>query len=152
MMPGEIHAAAVARAEVDPTLRVTCDVCEGRTTTRTVGPDRVSTINTPCPRCRGRGWRPTDNDTHQETLAMQQTPKPTVGRTVHYHSFGTPGGEFKPLPRAAIITETHAENPDIPDDGTVAVCVLNPGGVFFNRVSFSETPKPGHWNWPPRGA
>jgi len=56
--PGEAHAEAVARAEADPSLRVACDVCEGRTTTRTVGPDGVTAINTPCPRCRGRGWRP----------------------------------------------------------------------------------------------
>lgn len=56
--PGEIHAAAVARAEADASLRVTCDVCEGRATTRTVGPDGATAIDTPCPRCRGRGWRP----------------------------------------------------------------------------------------------
>jgi len=31
--------------------------------------------------------------------------KPTVGRTVHYQSYGTPGGEYKAEPRAAIITQ-----------------------------------------------
>ena len=31
--------------------------------------------------------------------------KPSVGRVVHYVSFGTPGGEFTAQCRAAIITE-----------------------------------------------
>lgn len=31
--------------------------------------------------------------------------QPTVGRIVHYQSYGTPGGEYLPEPRAAIITE-----------------------------------------------
>jgi hypothetical protein len=34
---------------------------------------------------------------------------------------------------------------------SVGLCILNPTGQFFNQsVSFSEEPKPGHWNWPPR--
>ncbi|WKW87201.1 hypothetical protein SAVBUCKETDAWG_75 [Gordonia phage Savbucketdawg] len=33
------------------------------------------------------------------------TQQPTVGRIVHYQSYGTPGGEYLPEPRAAIITE-----------------------------------------------
>lgn len=70
--------------------------------------------------------------------------KASVGRVVHYHSYGTPGGEFKPLPRAAIIAEVDA------DGTTCHVCVLNPSGIFFNKVPFSTEPKPGHWNWPPR--
>jgi hypothetical protein len=73
------------------------------------------------------------------------TMKATVGRIVHYQAFGTPGGEFKSVPRAAIITDVHA-------DEEVTVCVLNPSGIFFNRVKFAETATPGHWNWPPREA
>lgn len=34
--------------------------------------------------------------------------KPTVGRIVHYQSYGTPGGEYLPEPRAAIVTEVKA--------------------------------------------
>ncbi|QOC56083.1 hypothetical protein SEA_CLOWN_85 [Gordonia phage Clown] len=34
---------------------------------------------------------------------MTQTP--SIGRIVHYQSYGTPGGEYLPEPRAAIITE-----------------------------------------------
>lgn len=69
--------------------------------------------------------------------------KPSVGRIVHYQAYGTPGGEFKSVPRAAIITDVHS-------DTEVGVCVLNPSGIFFNRVQYSAEPKPGCWNWPPR--
>ncbi|AEV52178.1 hypothetical protein RoPhRER2_gp32 [Rhodococcus phage RER2] len=69
--------------------------------------------------------------------------KPTVGRIVHYQSYGTPGGEYLPEPRAAIITQVRKA-------GIVGLCVLNPTGQFFNQeVHFAEEPTPGHWNWPP---
>jgi len=38
---------------------------------------------------------------------MEQTP--TVGRIVHYQSYGSPGGEYRSEPRAAIITEVGAD-------------------------------------------
>lgn len=70
--------------------------------------------------------------------------EPTIGRMVHYQSYGTPGGEYLPEPRAAVITQTFL-------DGYVSLCVLNPTGLFFNEgVPYSVTPKPGCWNWPPR--
>lgn len=69
---------------------------------------------------------------------------PSVGRVVHYQAFGTPGGEFKSVPRAAIITDVYDA-----EKGDIGVCVLNPQGIFFNRVQHSEEPKPGCWNWPP---
>jgi hypothetical protein len=70
--------------------------------------------------------------------------KPSVGRIVHYQSYGTPGGEYLPSPRAAIVTEI-----DPNDEFTVGLCVLNPTGQFFNRnVAYSADPKPGHWKWP----
>lgn len=76
--------------------------------------------------------------------------KPTVGRIVHYQSYGTPGGEYLPEPRAAIITATYDQAPD-PDVVHVMLCVLNPTGAFFNQmVPFADEPTPGHWNWPPR--
>jgi hypothetical protein len=72
--------------------------------------------------------------------------KPSVGRIVHYQAFGTPGGEYKSLPRAAVVTQVNNE------DGTsVGLCILNPTGQFFNQtVEYSAEPKPGCWNWPPR--
>ena len=71
--------------------------------------------------------------------------KPTIGRIVHYHSYGTPGGEFKPEPRAAVVAAVH-------EDEEVSVVVLNPSGLFFNKAKHApdDKPTPGHWNWPPR--
>jgi hypothetical protein len=67
---------------------------------------------------------------------------------VHYVSYGTHGGEYPGVCRAAIITETH--------EGTEAVglTVLNPEGIFLNRiVPFNDGdngPKGGTWHWPER--
>ena len=47
-------------------------------------------------------------------------PLPTVGRIVHYHSYGTPGGEFKPLPRAAVVTQING-------NGTIGLCAIKEG-------------------------
>jgi hypothetical protein len=72
--------------------------------------------------------------------------KPSIGRIVHYQSFGTPGGEYPSVPRAAIITETYQDAPHL-----VGLCVLNPTGQFFNRtVAFDADGRPGTWRWPPR--
>lgn len=80
--------------------------------------------------------------------------KPSVGRVVHYHSYGTPGGEYKSEPRAAIVTQANVPTKADPfgeETTVVHLCVLNPEGLFFNRfVNYSEEPKPGHWSWPPR--
>lgn len=78
---------------------------------------------------------------------------PTIGRVVHYQSYGTPNGEFQAEPRAAIITEVNEVqyDPTLPVTYEVGLAVLNPTGVYFNRsVPFAEEPTPGHWNWPPR--
>ncbi len=72
---------------------------------------------------------------------------PVVGECVVYLAYGTPGGEFKSVPRAAIITEVHNAA-----SGEVSVCVLNPQGLFFNRVQHSAEGKPGCWSWPPRAS
>ncbi len=75
--------------------------------------------------------------------------QPSIGRIVHYQSYGTPGGEYLPEPRAAIITTIAAPTATEPD--RVGLAVLNPTGMFFNAsVPYSEDPKPGHWSWPPR--
>lgn len=71
--------------------------------------------------------------------------KPTVGRIVHYQAFGTPGGEYPSVPRAAVVTQ-------VADDGeTVGLAILNPTGMFFNPVvKYADPPKPGCWSWPPK--
>lgn len=71
--------------------------------------------------------------------------KPTVGRIVHYVSYGTPGGEYQPEHRAAVVTAVH-------DQWVVSLCVLNPTGFFFNQqVAQDETNHiGGTWHWPER--
>lgn len=91
---------------------------------------------------------------------MTQTP--SVGRIVHYTSYGTPGGEYGKECRAAIITEvtTHATRPG-DENRYVGLCVFNPTGMFFNRDVPPEhledkiEPGPagrtgGTWHWPER--
>lgn len=69
----------------------------------------------------------------------------TIGTQVRYFSLDAPT-----TPRVAVVTETHAENPNIPDDDTVALCVLNPSDVtVITRVPYSATPQAGCWSWPP---
>lgn len=71
---------------------------------------------------------------------------PSIGRIVHYQSYGTPGGEYMSQPRAAIITDVHKSDP-----AWVGLAVLNPTGMFFKQdVFYSETGEPGSWTWPPR--
>jgi hypothetical protein len=72
---------------------------------------------------------------------------PSVGRIVHYVSYGTPGGEYTRQNRAAVITEVN-------DDGTVGLAVLNPEGFFFNRGVEHDASGElgGTWHWPERVA
>ncbi len=58
--------------------------------------------------------------------------KPSVGRIVHYASYGTPGGEYGIACRAAVITADTADVglARIPD---ISLCVINPAGLFFNQ-------------------
>jgi hypothetical protein len=84
-------------------------------------------------------------------------PKPSVGRVVHYVSYGTPGGEYTSQCRAAIITDLAQTDEDA---DVVGVAVLNPTGMFFNRAAYDEwdsttalegaEPQGGSWHWPER--
>jgi hypothetical protein len=88
--------------------------------------------------------------------------KPTVGRIVHYVSYGTPGGEYRSECRAAIVTSETT-------DWSISLCVLNPDGLFFNHgveqdegtvedvpvngpgaVRARTTHRGGTWHWPER--
>lgn len=69
----------------------------------------------------------------------------TIGTIVHYVSFGTPGGEYRSVCRAAMVTEV--DPPSL--DDAVSVIVFNPTGLFFNDVERDETTKrPGTWHLP----
>lgn len=66
---------------------------------------------------------------------------PTIGQIVHYQSYGTPNGEFKPRTRAAIVTA-------VISDTVVHLCVLNPTGMFFN-TNVEQGTEGGTWNYQP---
>ncbi len=79
--------------------------------------------------------------------------KPSVGRIVHYVSYGTPGGEYPSVCRAAIVTEAPSPLPTSPaDHEPVGLCVMNPEGLFLNRhvLHDEETKAGGTWHWPER--
>lgn len=87
--------------------------------------------------------------------------KPSIGRIVHYVSYGTPGGEYTSQCRAAIVTgvpegalpladSEHAEEWDS-DAVVVDLTVFNPTGMFLNRCPQSEDDhRGGTWHWPER--
>jgi hypothetical protein len=66
---------------------------------------------------------------------------PTVGRVVYYKSYGTPGGEYPSVDRAAIITAVHNAT-------CVDLCVMNPTGLFFNQKVVQGS-NGGQWDWMP---
>ena len=71
--------------------------------------------------------------------------KPTIGRIVLYHRYGTPAGEHLPEPSPAVITKVIDEY-----SGLCQLFVMNPNGLYFNTTPFSQEPTPGHWSWPKR--
>lgn len=77
------------------------------------------------------------------------TPTPAVARTVHYVSYGTPGGEYPSVCRAAIITAVGRKKNGV---AQVSLCVLNPEGIFLNQnVPYNaDTTVGGSWHWPER--
>lgn len=88
---------------------------------------------------------------------------PSVGRRVHYVSYGTPGGEYTSQCRAAVVTDVSPGLlPEAPPAGTareidsdaavVGLCVLNPTGMFFNHgvIQDEAEKRGGTWHWPER--
>lgn len=77
--------------------------------------------------------------------------KPSVGRAVHYVSYGTPGGEFTSQCRAADVTEVDPGDPD-----HVGLMVKNPTGLFFHPLASGgcrlsdDNRAGGTWHWPER--
>lgn len=77
---------------------------------------------------------------------------PSVGRIVHYVSRGSADGIFGKTCRAAIITDIVDRDRD-----AVAICVMNPTGLFFHGDceyadpgDYPESMTPGTWHWPER--
>lgn len=94
---------------------------------------------------------------------------PSVGRAVHYVSYGTPGGEYSSVCRAATITEVgawmdtlvsggigldgDAKRRTVEQEWSPQACALeihNPTGLFFNTCHHNEDKTPGTWHWPER--
>ncbi len=79
--------------------------------------------------------------------------RPSVGRIVHYRSFGTPGGEYTSQCRAAIVSEVDPAHEDI---GLIGLVAINPTGMFFHSLAdggstLDETgTRGGSWHWPER--
>jgi hypothetical protein len=98
--------------------------------------------------------------------------QPSVGRVVHYVSYGTPSGEYTSRCRAAQITEVgcwvtvktiKADSYSASEGRPIrtaeqwfyadacALTVSNPTGLFFNECKHDETDKAGGtWHWPER--
>lgn len=87
--------------------------------------------------------------------------QPGVGRIVHYVAYGSADGTYPTACLAAVVTgRAH-------DDGTVALAVLNPTGMFFNDAIEYDAGRAGEgiptqplcddlghrggtWHWPVR--
>ncbi len=98
---------------------------------------------------------------------------PTVGRIVHYVAYGSAGGEYPSVCRAATVAEVGAWATD-PGQGepvewesadgarrrqlhqvwqpeACALVVTNPTGLFFNTCPHDEDGHAGGiWHWPER--
>lgn len=81
--------------------------------------------------------------------------QPSVGRIVHYVSYGTPpradGAQaYTSECRAAIVTEVLGDHPHDELGPRVGLCVLNPTGQFFNRNVAFHDGDPDHVDVPTR--
>ena len=72
--------------------------------------------------------------------------KPTVGRIVHYVSYGSPKGEYVSKCVAAVVTQVNDA-----EGKRIGVVVLNPTGIFFNvDIDCDVDHAAGTWHWPER--
>jgi hypothetical protein len=85
--------------------------------------------------------------------------RPSVGSIVHYVSYGTPGGEYPSVCRAAVVTEVpdlgidaktmRPEDRELLPDVLVGLAVLNPSGMFFPEAEYDgDGHRGGTWHWP----
>jgi hypothetical protein len=91
------------------------------------------------------------------SLPATNLPVPSVGRDVHYVSYGTPGGEYRSVCRAAKITvvngpAVYRSTGEPSDLWDVGLCVMNPTGLFFleSCTQMEHVHNGGTWHWPER--
>jgi hypothetical protein len=72
--------------------------------------------------------------------------QPSIGRIVHYRSYGTPKGEYESTCRAAIVTQVNDA------EGSIGLCAINPTGLFFHEACPQDesNTQGGTWHWPER--
>lgn len=81
----------------------------------------------------------------------KNTQTPSIGRIVHYQAHGSPNGQHRSEPRAAVITGVIKDPGGNIDNDVADVFVMNPHGLFFNQAcQFDADGAPGTWRWPPR--
>lgn len=99
------------------------------------------------------GVQAAQRQAYADSLEPGPRVKPTVGRTVHYVSHGTPVREdgtqaFTKQCRAAIVTEVLGD-PEAADT-MVNLAVFNPQGLFFDHATMhsEDVHDGGTWHWP----
>lgn len=81
----------------------------------------------------------------------KNTQQPSICRMVHYQAHGSPNGQHKSEPRAAVITGLHKNDAGELEWDKVDLFVMNPNGVFLNTACpFDNDGAPGTWRWPPK--
>lgn len=109
-----------------------CAHCTHQRLNHLKGYHNYGCLNTGCP-CK-----------QYEPREVTSVDAPSIGRIVHYVSYGTSGGEYASECRAAIVT-------NVDSDTMVGLFVANPDGTFHNHgVQYSEEHKGGSWHWPER--
>lgn len=75
--------------------------------------------------------------------------QPTVGRIVHYrHDNVTLAGIVTEVPE--LLSEQPNSGPEDYVKATHLAVFAASGLIFVQQARYSETPKNGHWSWPPR--
>lgn len=84
---------------------------------------------------------------------MNRPQVPTIGRVVHYLSYGTPVREDRSQDypsecRAAMITDVGGE--ELPGWWVLSLAVFSPDGIFLSRVTTYDPSgtRGGTWHWP----
>lgn len=80
--------------------------------------------------------------------------KPTIGRIVHYRSYGSADGTYEPECISAIVTKVDGEVVNLLNERMwkVGLAVFNPEGLYFKTACTQDESQErgGSWHWPER--